>query len=401
MAIAQGIAEAMQAGSWIRRMFERGRELKARLGPDAVFDLSLGNPLLEPPPEFRQALKDIAAEAPAGRHRYMTNAGFPEVRQAVAAHLGRTGLMRTDGDHVVMCCGAGGGLNIALKALLDPGDEVLVLAPYFVEYLYYVANHGGRPVVVQTDAGFLPDLGEIEARLTGRTRVLILNSPNNPTGRVYPLPLLKALGELLARHGEKTGHPVTVLSDEPYREIVYGGGTAPSIATAYPRTLQIYSWSKSLSIPGERIGYVAADPSLPDSRELVDGLIFATRVLGFINAPATMQRAAARLLGVTVDVAPYRRKRDRIVSALGAAGYQLQAPEAAFYVFPKSPIPDDVAFCERALEEHVLVVPGTGFGRPGHFRLAYCTDDRTVDEGLSRLAKVAERLRGRAAQLTT
>ncbi len=394
MIVARGIAEAMQAGSWIRRMFERGRELKARLGADAVFDLSLGNPLLEPPPEFRETLREIASEPPAGRDRYMTNAGFPEVRQAVAEHLARSGLMRTDADHIVMSCGAGGAINVTLKALLDPGDEVILLAPYFVEYLYYVTNHGGRPVVVQTDAAFLPDPEEIARKLSGRTRAILLNSPNNPTGRIYPLPLLKALGKLLERHAERTGNLVMVLSDEPYREIVYGNGTAPSITAVYPYTLQVYSWSKSLSIPGERIGYVAVPPSLPDSLALIDALIFSTRILGFINAPATMQRAAARLLGVTVDVKPYQEKRDRIVSVLRAAGYELTQPEGAFYVFPRSPIPDDVAFCERALEERVLVVPGSGFGRPGHFRLAYCTDDRTVDEGSKRLARVAEKLRG-------
>jgi aspartate aminotransferase len=393
MPVARGISEAMQAGSWIRRMFERGRDLKARLGPDAVFDLSLGNPLLEPPAAFRKALAEIAKEPPGGWHRYMTNAGFPEVREAVALHLGRKGLLRTTRDHIVMCCGAGGGLNVALKTLLDPGDEVIVLAPYFPEYLYYVANHGGRGVVAQTDAAFLPDLAEIARHLTPRTKAILLNSPNNPTGRIYPHALLQALADLLERHGRSCGRPVTILSDEPYREIVYGSGTAPSIATLYPHTLQVYSWSKSLSVPGERIGYIAVNPETPEAGSLVDGLVFSTRVLGFINAPATMQRAAARLLDVSVDLLPYRAKRDRIVAALQTAGYDLVIPEAAFYVFPKSPIPDDVAFCEKALEEMVLVVPGCGFGRAGHFRLAYCTDDRTIDEGLKRLAKVAEKLR--------
>jgi len=394
MAIARGIAEAMRAGSWIRRMFERGREMKARLGPDAVFDLSLGTPLLEPPPEFHRALAEIAAEAPGGRHRYMTNAGFAEVRSAVAEHLGRSGLMRTDADHVVMCCGAGGGLNIALKALLDPGDEVLVLAPYFVEYLYYISNHGGRPVVLQTDATFLPDLDTLAAALTDRTKILLLNSPNNPTGRVYPAGLLKALGAVLEDHARRTGREVWVLSDEPYREMLHAGGTAPSLAMSYARTLQIYSWSKSLSIPGERIGYVAVDPAAPGADGIFDGLVFATRILGFINAPGTMQRAAARLLAVQVDMAPYRAKKERVVKALHGAGYEFVDPEAAFYVFPKAPGGDDVAFCERAMdEEQVLVVPGSGFGRPGHFRLAFCADDRTIDEGLKRLARIAKKQR--------
>lgn len=395
MGIARGVAEAMQAGSWIRRMFEKGRELKSRLGPDAVYDLSLGNPLLEPPQAFRDTLARIAAEPPAGWHRYMTNAGFPEVRKAIAAHLGRKGLMHTDADHVLMCCGAGGGLNVALKTLLDPGDEVLVLAPYFVEYLYYVANHGGRPVVLQTDASFLPEPDAVARALTPRTKAVLLNSPNNPTGRVYPAALLEALAGVLARHSAATGNPVYVLSDEPYREIIHAGDTAPSIAAFYPRTLQIYSWSKSLSIPGERVGYIAVDPRVEEARSLIDGLVFSTRILGFINAPATMQRAAADLLEVTVDMATYRAKRDRVVAGLRAAGYELVTPEAAFYVFPRTPIPDDVAFCERALEDQVLVVPGSGFGRPGHFRLAYCTDDRTLDMGLKALARTAERLRGR------
>lgn len=391
MPVARGLFEAMQAGSWIRRMFERGRDMKARVGPDAVFDLSLGNPLQEPPQAFRDALREIASEPPAGRHRYMTNAGFPEVREAIAAHLARERLLRTTGDHVVLCCGAGGGLNVALKTLLDPGDEVVVLAPYFVEYLSYVENHGGKPVVVQTDEAFLPDLAAIERALTDRTKALLLNSPNNPTGRVYPPELLKALAGILARRSR----PITILSDEPYREILHAGGTAPSVAALYPNTIQVYSWSKSLSIPGERIGYLAVDPEAPGAKDLVDGLIFSTRVLGFINAPATMQRVAARLLGLRTDVAPYREKLDRIVQSLRKSGYEFVMPEAAFYLFPKSPIADDVAFCEKALEERVLVVPGSGFGRPGHFRLAYCTDDRTIAEGLKALARTAEGLRRR------
>ena len=396
MAIARGIAEAMRAGSWIRRMFERGREMKARLGPDAVFDLSLGNPLLEPPKEFQQALREISSEAPAGRHRYMTNAGFPEVRQAVADHLARTGLMHTDAGHVVMCCGAGGGLNIALKALLDPGDEVLVLAPYFVEYLYYISNHGGRPVVLQTDETFLPDPAALAGALNEKTKILLINSPNNPTGRVYPAELLKDLSGMLEAHARRTGREVWVLSDEPYREMLHAGGTAPSIATVYPRTLQVYSWSKSLSIPGERIGYVAVDPAAPGADELFDGLVFATRILGFINAPGILQRAAASLLKVPVDMGPYRTKRERVLKGLKAAGYEMIDPEAAFYVFPKAPGGDDVAFCERAMdEEQVLVVPGAGFGRPGHFRLAFCADDRVIDEGLKRLGRMAEKLKNR------
>lgn len=383
----------MHVGSWIRRMFERGRELKARLGADAVCDLSLGNPLLEPPAEFRRALSEIAAEPPSGMHRYMTNAGFPEVREAVASHLRRHGLMDTTRDLVVMSCGAGGGLNIALKTLLDPGDEVVILAPYFVEYLYYAANHGGRSVAVQTDATFLPDAAALAGALTERTRAVILNSPNNPTGRVYPEGALREVAALLEDHGRRVGRPVYLLSDEPYREMVYGPEPAASPARLYPHTIQVYSWSKSLSVPGERIGYVAVPAAMPEAKTVVDGLIFATRILGFINAPATMQRAAARLLEVPVEMAPYRAKRDRVTAALRAAGYAFVEPEAAFYVFPKSPIPDDVAFCERCLEEQVLVVPGSGFGRPGHFRIAFCTDDRTVDEGMARLARVAGKLR--------
>jgi aspartate aminotransferase len=388
--ISSYIADRMEAGSWIRRMFERGDELKRRYGEDGVFDLTLGNPVLEPPPAFFEALSEVAGIRGKGIHRYMPNAGFPEVCEAVADYVVREKILPTSPKHVVMCVGAGGGLNVVLKALLDPGDEVIVLAPYFVEYLFYVENHQGQAVVAQTDDRFDPDLAEIDRKITDRTKAIIVNTPNNPTGRVYDAGVLRGLVELLERRIRQRGRPIYLVSDEPYRPIVYGEARPSNYLWDFPYGIFVFSWSKALSIPGDRIGYVAvprtSGPALPAA------LVFATRVLGFVNAPATLQKVVVRLLRVTVDVAPYRRKRDLLCAGLRGAGYEFVEPEGAFYLFPRAPVPDDPAFVEAAQEDRVLVVPGSGFGRRGHFRISYCVEDRVVEGAVKALGRVRERL---------
>jgi aspartate aminotransferase len=378
----------MTRASWIRKMFERGAELKERYGAANVYDLSLGNPVLEPPVEFFEFLAEMSQRRDEGLHRYMQNAGFPPVREAIAQKLAGE-MSGLTGDGVIMCVGAGGGLNVALKTVVNPGDEVVILAPFFVEYKFYIANHGGVPVVAETSEDFDVDVGALAEVITHRTRALIINSPNNPTGRLYPRASLDAMVALLREREAEYGHPIYVLADEPYRELVYVDDPPPSAASLHDNGFLIYSWSKSLSIPGERIGFIAVNPKADDPAGLAGGLTFANRILGFVNAPATMQLAAAQLLDVTIDVGWYRERRDRFLDGLRSAGYDVVTPEGTFYVFPRSPDPDDVAFVNRAIEARVLLVPGSGFGRQGFFRLCYSVDDPSIDGGIRALAEVA------------
>jgi aspartate aminotransferase len=390
--ISRKVAQSMRASSWIRRMFEEGARLRAQHGADRVLDFSLGNPVIEPPPEVLRALREAAAPAAPGAHRYMPNAGYPEVRDAVAAHLRRRTALPFEGRHVVMSVGAGGGLNVVLKTLLDPGDEVILLAPYFVEYDFYVDNHGGVPVVVQTDASFQPDLAAIDAAITPRTKAVLLNSPNNPCGVVYPRATLDALGELLRAASRRIGRTIAVVTDEPYRHIAYGV-EVPWVFASYEHVVLVTSHSKDLALPGERIGYVAFAPSIEEADALVAGATFTTRTLGFVNAPAIQQRAVASLQGVSVDPEVYRRKRDRLCSALAAAGAEFVEPQGAFYLFPRTPTEDDVAFVRELVGELILVVPGRGFGRPGHVRISYCVEDATIERALPGFARAMARHR--------
>ncbi len=382
MPVSRRITELMKGSSWIRKMFEEGARLKADLGPEKVFDFSLGNPVVEPPPEVKAALRAALDDPAPGMHRYMPNAGFPSVRDAVASWLAEDHGVAFTGDRVLMCVGAGGGLNVVLKAILDPGDEVVVLSPYFPEYPFYVDNHGGRTVVAPAGPGFQPDPAALERVLTPRTAALILNSPNNPTGVVYGQEALDAVGEVLRRHSARSGRPVHLLSDEPYRRILFDGRKPASVFRAYGPTILVTSHSKDLALPGERIGCVAVGPDCPEAAALVGACTFANRILGFVNAPALQQRAVARLQGRTVDPGIYQARRDRLCGALEGMGYAFERPGGAFYLFPRAPGGDDVAFVRRLLEERILVVPGTGFGCPGWFRIAYCVTDREIEGAL-------------------
>jgi aspartate aminotransferase len=378
MTVSNRIKQALENSSWIRRMFEEGAELKARLGADQVMDFTLGNPDLEPPAEFKQELLAAVQDPRPGLHVYMANAGLVPTRQAVAHHLSRVHHLDFQTGDVVLTCGAGGAINIILKALLDPGDEVVVLAPFFPEYLFYVDNHGGTARVVETDAHFQLDLGRLEQALNPATRVVIINSPNNPTGQVYEAGALKELGRLLTHHSGRHGRPVYLLADEPYRRIIYGNLSLPSIFGAYPHTLLATSFSKDLSIPGERLGYAAVSPKAAGRGELFAGLVLANRILGFVNAPALMQRVAAHLLEVSVDVGYYARRRDLFSEVLEQAGYDFVKPRGAFYFFPQAPGGDDLALVARLKEENILAVPGRGFGRAGYFRLAFCVPEEVI-----------------------
>ena len=382
MTVSNKIKEYMEKSSWIRKMFEQGLELKSKLGAENVFDFSLGNPNLEPPKRVKEVILEVLAEERPGKHAYMPNAGLRETREAVANFLSKEHGLKISWEHVIMTCGAGGGLNVALKTLLDEKDEVIILAPYFVEYFFYVNNHNGIGKLVNTKEDFALDLAAIESEVNQKTKAIIINSPNNPSGRVYDENSLNYLGKVLLKMKEKYGRPVYLLSDEPYSKLVYDGVRVPSVLKAYPYSLLITSYSKDLSLPGERIGYVAVNPEMENWRQIVDGLTFCNRILGFVNAPALMQRILPHLQGITVDVSEYRRKRDLLCKGLSEAKYSFIKPQGAFYLFPKSPIPDDVLFVQTLLEENILAVPGTGFGTPGYFRLAYCVEDRVIEKSM-------------------
>ena len=363
-------------------MFEEGIELKRQFGDENVFDLSLGNPVIQPPREFFDELRRIANDPLPGIHRYMPNAGYAETRAAVAEQLSsETGLSFT-ADEIVMTCGAGGALNVILKTLLDPGDEIVIFSPFFVEYHFYADNHGGSCRVVPPDENFLPDMEALRDSLNERTRVVLINSPNNPTGVLYSADVLDEICSLIREAEAEHGREIFLVSDEPYRRLLYDGLEYPHIFHHHQRSIVATSHSKDLALPGERIGYIATHPGYDDKSELADGLVFCNRTLGFVNAPALMQHIVRALQSVSVDIAEYQRKRDFLYDNLTQMGYNMVKPQGAFYMFPASPTPDDVEFVAALQEYKVLVVPGRGFGLPGYFRISYCLDDHTLEGAL-------------------
>jgi len=384
MSISRTVAEQLERSSWIRRMFEIGIQLRRERGAESVFDFSLGNPEVEPPDAVIQALRRVVALNPPHSHGYMPNAGYPEVRAALARRLAeRTGLAFT-GEQVIMTTGAAGAINTVLKSILDPGDEVMVLSPYFPEYLFYIENHGGRVVIVETDAHFQPDLERIGAAITPRTKALILNSPNNPTGAVYSAESLRRLNPLVR-------DPMIVISDEPYRPLVYDGLEPPETLSLIERCVLAWSWSKAMAIAGERIGYLAVSPRLAEASQLLDACTFATRILGYVNAPAIWQRVVAEVPDATIDVALYQAKRDLLCDALRAMGYDAPRPQGSFYVFPRTPMADDVAFIGRLQTEGILAVPGAGFGRGGYMRLSLTIAKDAIERSLAGFERAIRR----------
>jgi aspartate aminotransferase len=385
--ISGSIAEQMERSSWIRRMFEIGIQLRRERGAENVFDFSLGNPEVEPPAAVLDALRQVVSEARPHAHGYMPNAGFPEVRAAIARSLAaRTGVEFRFED-ILMTTGAAGAINIVLKAVLDPGDEVMVLNPYFPEYRFYIENHGGRMVLVETGEQFQPDIAAIAAAITPRTKALLLNSPNNPTGAVYSAEVLRRLDGIIPEH-------MLVISDEPYRALTFDGVTPPETFHVLRRSVVAWSWSKAMAIPGERIGYLAIPPHLAEAAQLRNACTFANRILGYINAPAIWQLVVARVPDATVDVARYQAKRDLLCDALNAMGYEAPRPQGTFYVFPRTPLADDVAFIRLLQAEGILAVPGTGFGRRGYMRLSLTISQDDLVRSLPGFERALRRARG-------
>lgn len=396
MLINRQIAKQMEGGSWIRRMFEAGIQLKQQFGEDAVCDFSLGNPDLPPPSAVAEGLRQLADKAGEPfALGYMPNGGFGWAREKLAAHLSIEQGIALTGNDLILTCGAAGGLNIFFKSVLEPGDEVLTFRPYFVEYGSYVANYGG---VLQTMPAkpdtFALDVDALAAAITPKTRAVLINSPHNPTGTVYARHELEALVSVLDAAGKRHGRPIFLIADEPYRFLTYGGVEVSALLPMYPYAVVVSSFSKNLSLSGERVGYVALSPLMEGRETLMAALTLANRVLGFVNPPVVGQYLMAGALGSGVDVSVYARRRELMADILRQAGYEFRMPEGAFYFFPKAPGGDDLRFVnEILLQERILAVPGRGFGAAGYFRLAFCVPEAVIArsaEGFARAINVIQ-----------
>lgn len=390
--ISNKMEKLVKNSSVIRAMFEEGKKLSAKYGEENVFDYSLGNPNVEPPKEIKQAIIDIINEEPQNLvHGYMSNSGYEDVRENIAEFINKKNNVNLTKDNIVMTCGAAGGLNIILKTLLNPEDEVIVIAPFFGEYENYVNNFDGKLVVVQADKEtFQPDIEALEKGITAKTKAIIINTPNNPTGVIYSSESLTKMAEVLRKKETEYKTSIYLISDEPYKEIAYDGVEVPFLLNYHKNSFIGYSYSKSLSLPGERIGYVVANSEMDDYEDVVQSLNVANRILGFVNAPSLFQRVIGRTLGAEVDVNIYKKNRDLLYNHLISLGFECVKPQGAFYLFPKSLIPDDKAFAEAAKKYNLLIVPGSSFGCPGHFRLSYCISYEKIEKSLQAFTKLAK-----------
>ncbi len=388
--ISSKIADNLKKSSWIRAMFEEGARLKSKYGIQNVFDFSIGNPEFEPPAAVAETIIKTASEDNSGSHRYMSNAGYEKTRSSMAEYINSTKDSNLTSSHVVMTCGAAGGLNVVLKTILNPGDEVIVFSPYFVEYLFYIDNHGGRTVVIPTNPDtFLPDIDKVAALITEKTRAVIINNPNNPTGIVYDEYVIQDLSAVLDDAGRRLDTDIYLISDEPYDRIVYDGIKVPGVFSFYEKSVIVNSFSKSHALPGERIGYIAVNDRIKDPSLLLSGLVFCNRTLGFVNAPAFMQRVVEKTVSESIDTKQYLTRRDILYNHLVSLGFECIKPSGAFYLFPASPVEDDVEFVRKAQQYNLLLVPGSGFGCPGYFRMSYCIDLETIRRSLPAFEKLA------------
>ena len=377
--------------STIRAMFEEGKRLSEIYGEENVFDYSLGNPNVEPPENIKKVISEILnEEKPNFVHGYMNNSGYEDVRDAISAFLNKKNDLNLSRNNIVMTCGAAGGLNIILKSILNPDDEVITFSPYFGEYNNYVQNFDGKLVISPTNTEtFEPDLKALSEVITSKTKALIINNPNNPTGVVYSKEVIQDLANLLNKKQKDLNTTIYLISDEPYREIVYDDIEVPCLLKYYDNTFIGYSYSKSLSLPGERIGYVVINTLMDSFEEMTSALSIANRILGFVNAPSLFQRVIAKSLDSEVDVSIYKKNRDLLYNHLISLGFTCVKPQGAFYLFPKSPIEDDKKFCADAKQFNLLLVPGSAFGCPGHVRLSYCISYEKIENSLQAFDKLA------------
>ena len=382
--------------SAIRAMFEEGKIMAAKYGAENVYDFSLGNPNVPAPVQVKEAIiEEAEKEDPIVLHGYMSNAGYEDVRQAVAESINKKFDTAFSAKNIIMTVGAAGGLNVILKTLLNPGDEVIAIAPYFGEYNSYVSNFDGKLVVVSPNTEtFQPNLTELEEKLTARTKSVIVNSPNNPTGVIYSEETIQAMAEILRKKQKEFGTDIYLISDEPYRELAYDGAEVPYLTKYYENAIIGYSFSKSLSLPGERIGYLVIPDEAADSEDVISAAGTATRILGYVNAPSLMQKAVAKCLDAQADVPYYDRNREDLYNGLKEMGFECIKPQGAFYSFMKSPVADEKVFCEAAKKQHILIVPGSSFACPGYVRIAYCVAHETIINSMPGFKALAEEFLG-------
>ncbi len=392
--ISEKMIPLVENNSVIRVMFEEGKRLAAIYGAENVYDFSLGNPNVPAPEEVKQSILEILEEEdPVIVHGYMSNAGYEDVREVIAQDLNQRFGTAFGDRNILMTVGAASGLNVILKTILNPGDEVVVFAPYFVEYGNYVTNYDGRLVVISPNTvDFQPNLQELEEKLTQNTKAVIINTPNNPSGVIYSEETLKHLSRILEEKSKAWGNPIVLISDEPYRELAYDGAVVPYVTKYYDNTVVCYSYSKSLSLPGERIGYLVIPDEMKDSREVFTAAAIANRVLGSVNAPSLMQRVIKRCIekGASVNLKAYDKNRNRLYEGLKACGFSCIRPQGAFYLFVKSPEEDEKAFCDRASRHHLLLVPGSSFACPGYVRIAYCVSYEQIERAMPAFQALAE-----------
>lgn len=389
--ISDKMKKLVSNNSTIRAMFEEGKKLSEIYGEENVFDYSIGNPNVEPPESIKKVITEIInSESPNLIHGYMNNSGYEDVRDAISTFLNKKNDLNLTRNNIVMTCGAAGGLNIILKSLLNPEDEVITFSPYFGEYNNYVQNFDGKLVIVPTNSEtFEPDLEKLSKAITSKTKALIINNPNNPTGVIYSEEVLIELAKLLNEKQKELNTSIYLISDEPYREIIYDDAKVPCLLKYYDNTFIGYSYSKSLSLPGERIGYVVCNSQMDDFEDIMSSLNIANRILGFVNAPSLFQRVIAKSLDAEVDVNIYKRNRDLLYNHLIGLGFSCVKPQGAFYLFPKSLIADDKKFCADAKQFNLLLVPGSSFGCPGHVRLSYCISYDKIKKSLQAFDKLA------------
>lgn len=393
--ISEKMKEYVKSSSAIRAMFEEGKRLAKIYGPENVYDFSLGNPSVEAPAEVKEAIIDILNNEDLNMvHGYMNNSGYDDVRTIIAKSINNKFGTKFTEKNIIMTVGAAGGLNVIFKSLLNPEDEVIVFAPYFGEYRMYVANYDSKLVIVSPNTvDFQPNLAEFEEKITKKTKAVIVNSPNNPTGVVYSEETIIKLADILKKKQKEFGTEIYLISDEPYRELVYDNIEVPYLTKYYDNTIIGYSYSKSLSLPGERIGYLVIPDEATDSDLIISAANVATRILGFVNAPSLFQRVIAKCLDAEVDVSIYEKNRNLLYNSLVEYGYECVKPEGAFYLFVKSPIEDDIEFCNLAKKHNILIVPGTSFACPGYVRIAYCVSYDRIEKALPEFKKLIDEIR--------
>lgn len=390
--ISNKMKKLVENNSIIRQMFEEGKKLEKLYGKENVYDFSLGNPSIETPKKVNESIIEIIEKEETLKvHGYMNNAGFEDVRETISNHINKEFDTNFTKENIIMVCGAAAGINIILKSIINPNDEVIVFAPYFMEYNNYIENYDGKVIAISPNTeNFQPNLEELEKKISKNTKALLINTPNNPTGVIYSKDTIQKISKILNNKQKEYGHEIFLISDEPYRELVYDDNKVPYVTKYYNNTFVVYSYSKSLSLPGERIGYVIVPSQMEDSSKLINALTIANRTLGFVNAPSLMQKVIKKCIDEKVDLTSYEINKNLLYNSLTEFGFEVIRPQGAFYLFMKSPIKDDIVFCEKAKQFNILLVPGSSFGCSGYVRISYCVSTKTIKNSLQVFKKLAD-----------